>query len=229
MKPDQYERDHALASEYVVGTLQGGARRRFQRWMMDSARLRRQVWYWERRLQTLNDGIVPVAPPEAAWARIEQRLFPQETPAGRTGIRFWRWATALALAALLVVLVWTPSATRVTPPSYMGVVQNQQAQPLWLLDASESRRQLTLKALPAVASPGTGHSFELWLLPGDKAPLSLGLLPTGGAELRITLSASQLKALLQSRHLAISIEPAGGSPTGQPTGPVVYQTHLLSL
>ena len=229
MKPDHYERDHALASEYVVGTLQGAARRRFQRWMMESARLRRQVWYWERRLQTFNESVVPVAPPKQAWAQIEKRLFPADAQQGRQSVKLWRWATGLALSALLVVLVWTPFVGPTSAPAYLGVVQNQQAQPLWLVDASEQTRQLTLKALPALASPDAGHAFELWLLPQDKVPLSLGLLPTDGAELRVTLTPDQLQALLHSRHLAISIEPAGGSPTGQPTGPVVYQTRLLSL
>lgn len=60
------------------------------------------------------------------------------------------------------------------------------------------------------------------------ADLVIGIADRG-AELRITLNHEQVKQLLQSRSLAISLEPHGGSPTGQPTGPVVYQTQLVDL
>ena len=80
MKPDNYERNHALAAEYVVGTLQGAARQRFERWMMVSARVRRQVWYWERRLQPFNESLPEEVAPRAVWNSIEQRLFPATAP-----------------------------------------------------------------------------------------------------------------------------------------------------
>ncbi|EKF74764.1 hypothetical protein A11A3_07068 [Alcanivorax hongdengensis A-11-3] len=229
MKPDHYERGHALAAEYVIGTLQGKARRRFERWMMESPRLRRQVWYWERNFQPLNHAVEPVVPPPQAWNNIDRRLFGTPRQAAER-VAPWRWAAGLAMVALLAVLVWTPYPTAPAPVvGYLGVVQDQQSQPLWLLDASQKSHELTLKALPTVPAPGPNQSYELWLLPTSGAPVSLALLPTGGAELRVTLSPDQLQDLLRSRHLAISIEPAGGSPTGQPTGPVVYQTRLVSL
>lgn len=230
MKPDQIERNHALAAEYVVGTLKGKARLRFERWMMDSSKLRRQVWFWERRLEPLNDYFSPVAPPKKVWRALEKRLFADATEKSSTlweRVQLWRWTTAMATAALLVMLVWAPA-----PPehnAYLGVVQNQQAEPVWLVNTSARAQELTLKALSAVSNVGVDQDFELWLLPSSGAPVSLAIMPTGGAELRIRLSNDQLRELIESRALAISLEPKGGSPTGQPTGPVVDQTRLIEL
>ena len=111
---------------------------------------------------------------------------------------------------------------------YVGVVQSQQAEPLWLVNASADQR-LSVKAMPPVQPAEGGRDYQLWLLPESGAPISLALLPTGGARLQMNLSDQQVRQLLQSRSLAISLEPAGGSPTGQPTGPVVYQTRLVQM
>ncbi|MGJ3257770.1 MAG: anti-sigma factor [Alcanivorax sp.] len=229
MKPDNYERNHALAAEYVVGTLQGAARRRFERWMMVSARVRRQVWYWERRLQPFNESLPEEAAPSAVWNSIEQRLFPGTAPVAARWwqtLTAWRWSTGIAVLAVFALLLWTPSPPVVT--HYVGVVQSQQAEPLWLVNASADHR-LSVKAMPPVQPADGGRDYQLWLLPESGAPISLALLPTGGAQLQITLSDQQVRQLLQSRSLAISLEPEGGSPTGQPTGPVVYQTRLVQM
>lgn len=230
MKPDNYERNHALAAEYVVGTLQGAARQRFERWMMISSRLRRQVWYWERRLQPFNDSLPEASPPDAVWHAIEQRLFPgtvePAAPRWWQTLTAWRWSAGIAMLAVFALLVWTPPPTVVT--HYVGVVQSQQAEPLWLVNASADHR-LTVKAMPPVQPADGGRDYQLWLLPESGAPVSLALLPTGGAQLKVDLSDQQVRQLLQSRSLAISLEPAGGSPTGQPTGPVVYQARLVQM
>lgn len=230
MRPDKFERNHALAAEYVVGTLQGKARFRFERWMMDSSRLRRQVWYWERCLQPLNESFVPVYPPEKVWHRLEKRLFISAIEQPLTvwdKVRLWRWATAMATAALMVMLVYAPFLREQTV--YLGVVQNEQAEPVWLLNTSAQERELTLKALPAISTVGLDQDYELWILPSSGAPVALAIMPTEGAELRVRLSNDEVRVLLESRSLAISLEPKGGSPTGQPTGPVVYQTRLIEF
>ena len=230
MKPDSFERNQALASEYVVGTLQGTARKRFERWMMESPRLRRQVWYWERRLEPFNSSLPKTEPPPALWNAIEARLFPappQAKDEKGLGLSFWRWTASLAMAAVLALLVWTPLPSQ-PAPGLVAVVQSEQAQPLWVMNASAGDHSLTLKSLPPVAS-GSEQDYELWLLSESGVPISLTVLPTEGAELRITLSDEQVRELLKSRSLAISLEPKGGSPTGQPTGPVVYQSQLVEM
>lgn len=230
MKPENFERNQALASEYVVGTLQGSARKRFERWMMESPRLRRQVWYWERRLEPFNNSLPKTEPPAAIWNQIEQRLFDEPASSGRVekmGLAFWRWTAAVAMVAVLALLIWTPLPPQ-PKPDLVAVVQSELAQPLWVMNTSASDHSLTLKSLPPVAVTAQ-QDYELWLLSESGVPISLTVLPTEGAELRITLTDAQVRELLKSRSLAISLEPKGGSPTGQPTGPVVYQSTLVEM
>jgi anti-sigma-K factor RskA len=78
-----------------------------------------------------------------------------------------------------------------------------------------------------VAAPANGQVYELWMLPnGGAAPVSLGLLPMMG-EIALPLDAARTAILANTGTLAVSVEPAGGSPTGAPTGPVVYTAPLV--
>jgi anti-sigma-K factor RskA len=67
------------------------------------------------------------------------------------------------------------------------------------------------------------------VVPGEGAPLSLGVIRTGGGTLQIQLTEALRTALLTSRTLAISLEPAGGSPTGAPTGPILHVAKLYEI
>lgn len=224
MKADEYQRNHALAAEYVLGTLHGGARRRFETWMLESPRVRRQVWYWERRFQSLNGAIVERQPPAVVWRRIHARI-----ARPRASARAWWWPVGSVLAASLMVAVVLFWPSRPTPAQFVGVVQNSQAEPLWLLRtvADDGRRRLSLQSMNVEAV--AGKDFELWLLPRSGAAISLGLLPTRNGQRTATLSERQLEVLRRSRALAVSLEPAGGSPSGQPTGPVLYQVRMITL
>jgi len=114
----------------------------------------------------------------------------------------------------------------VEQPTYVAVVTDQATGPVWLLQTFEQARALRVTTVtPRPAPPAS--SYELWMLPGGGAqPVSLGLLPaTGNATLG--LSAAQLAVLGNTPTLAVSVEPAGGSPTGLPTGPVIYTAPLL--
>lgn len=230
MKPDHYERDHALAAEYVLGTLTGGARRRFEVWMMESERLRRRVWYWERRLASLNQAVASQTPPATVWQGVERRLW-SPAPAGQPSPRRWQWIGGLCAAAVLV-LALLPSApffsTSQSGPLYMGVVQNGKGQPLWVVESRPGNAVLRVRAVQA-GDPVPGKDYELWLLPHSGKPESLGVLPDHGGDRHIVLSRQQETALRSSGNLAVSLEPAGGSPTGQPTGPVLYQVRMLEI
>ena len=72
------------------------------------------------------------------------------------------------------------------------------------------------------------QAYELWLLPPDAAPLSLGLLNDQGGTI-LQPSAALSKLMQPGIVMAVSIEPPGGSPTGAPTGPVVYTGSILEL
>jgi len=223
-----------LAAHYVLGLLKGPARRRFERHMMDQWQVRQEVWCWERHLQPLAERTSPVTPPPELWSRLSQRLWPQQAAPDVGGWRRWLWqgwslaATASALL-LAVMLAWQTTLHPAAPQEkWLAVVQSAQAEPLWLVDADVQETAVRLKPIAAPAVD-TQKDFELWLLPQQGAPQSIGILPTGEIEVTLRLSIEQFQALLQNQSLAISLEPKGGSPTGQPTGPVVYQSKLLKL
>lgn len=230
------ERIEALAAEYVLGSLHGAARRRFERWMMESVRIRQEVWFWEEKLGHLGTRIEEEQPPASVWAGIERRLWPQVDKAGgaeaaNEGAGRWFWpswsllATAAALV-LAVVLVQHPEPG-VDDHLSGAIVQTDVADPLWLVSQSVPDRQLKLRPVAATAAQ-QGKDYELWIVPEDGQPLSLGVIPVGDTY-RVTLDNEARELLSNSRTLAISLEPVGGSPTGQPTGPILHVAKLYRL
>ncbi|MBJ7278422.1 anti-sigma factor [Marinobacter salarius] len=230
------ERIEALAAEYVLGSLHGAARRRFERWMMESVRVRQEVWFWEEKLGHLGARIEEEQPPASVWAGIERRLWPREdksVPAvaanDAPGRWFWPGWSMLATAAALVlavVLVQQPE------PQMDGrlsgaIVKADVSDPLWLVSESSLDRQLKLRPVAATAAQ-QGKDYELWIVPENGQPLSLGVIPVGGTY-QVTLDDEARALLSNSRTLAISLEPVGGSPTGQPTGPILHVAKLYEL
>jgi anti-sigma-K factor RskA len=140
-------------------------------------------------------------------------------------LAFWRGGAQLAFAASLALAIALGLALQPPPPpTHTAVFADGQGRPVWILEARLPEGRIALRAL-AAAAPPPERAYELWMLPAGGQAVSLGLLPASGtAELRLT---GDLGLRLQTAAgLAVSVEPAGGSPTGQPTGPVVYQAAL---
>jgi anti-sigma-K factor RskA len=97
---------------------------------------------------------------------------------------------------------------------------------VWRLERRRPLTALTIEVVGTVPE-AAGKSYELWALPRGAGPVSLGLLPAAGSAER-TLSERQRTALLAADKVAVSVEPAGGSPTGSPTGPIVIVTNLAA-
>ncbi len=218
-----------LAAEYVLGTLQGAARRRFERLMMDREDIRQAVWSWESRLGRLSAEVAPVPPPASAWRTIEQRISDEPARPARA-LTFWRlWSTAVTLAAVvLLTVVFTSDAPDTGLNADHVAIVGDSSEPLWVISANLQTGELSARAVNATAAE-LDRVFELWMLPESGAPQSIGLLPVNGNQVSHRLSPA-LRALLSAGGgLAISIEPPGGSPTGLPTGPVVHTAEVVSL
>lgn len=225
--PELIER---LAAEYVLGTLTGKARRRFERLMSRHPWIRTAVWHWEIQVTPLAESLQAATPPARLWRRIESSLDYLQRPArSAAGLRFWRgWSvvTTLVASVLALLLFFQPAAKT---PEYVAVVNDQQAQPLWLISANIETGQIRFQAINATAA-GLDKAFELWMLPAEGLPpKSLGLLPVNEQEATLTLPPGLRALLANASGLAVSLEPAGGSTTGLPTGPVLYQASLLTL
>lgn len=215
-----------LAGEYALGVLAPTARRRFQRLLLTDAGLQNEVLFWEQHLAQWAAGLKPVMPDGRVWQRISNKLDTLDNPSGNN---IWRWGTALSAAAALVLAValftYTPPVAPVFTPTHAAVFSTETGQPVWIIEADLQTGEIHLQAL-AGATPPDKKSYELWMLPAEGKPVSLGLMPIEGAAKR-TLTTTLLARLTDAKGLAISLEPTGGSPTGLPTGPVVYTTSLV--
>lgn len=212
-----------LAAEYVLGTLAGAARRRFERLLLGDPALRRLVTAWEARLAPWLRRVAPVAPPARIWRRINRRLDPQGAAAP------WRWTAALSAAAAVVLALalafFRPVPESAFQATHLALFSAEGGVPAWLVEADLEAGELRMRAL-AVASPPTNRSYELWMLPEQGPPVSLGLMPPAGHSAR-SLPPALAERLRRAQGLAVSLEPRGGSPSGQPTGPVLFSTQWI--
>jgi anti-sigma-K factor RskA len=214
-----------LAAEYALGTLRGRARGRFERLCVDSSAARSAVYRWEDHWSALSRTLPPVLPSAQVWAAVSRRLFDDDAAAPR--VRRWRtWQLAAAAGLVAVALIIGLIVRQAVPPPLqtLAVLGTDSAHPLWRLERRLPLTALTIEVVGTVP-PAAGKSYELWALPRGGAPVSLGLLPAGGRAER-TLSEPQRLALLAADKVAVSVEPAGGSPTGSPTGPIVIVTNV---
>ena len=216
-----------LAAEYVLGTLRGPARRRFESLLIAHPTLRDAVSAWQARLEPLSTGIPEVPPPDRVWARIESELFADPVRVAtpwwqRLGP--WRAFSGLVTTALVGLLVVGLPREPSPPPMIIVLAANPEAaqalQARFVASVSGDGTALVLRPLDAV-SLEPGRALELWSVPAQGAPRSLGLVQASGATTLVKGS-----ALSNTAALAVSLEPAGGSPTGSPTGPIVSMGKL---
>lgn len=225
------ERQNALSSEYVLGSLHGPARIRFQRLLMQHNNLRHTLWRWESRLNELGGALPEIQPATEVWERIQTRLgfIAQENnvrnlPARKSRSLQWFAGLSAAAAILMAVLLVNVQPTLPTAtPGQIAVVQSEKAQALWLI---ELRADQLLVTATNSFKPLDNQDYELWMVAADgRPPISLGLLPKQG---KLSLPRSALFDQLQVAALAVSLEPLGGSPTGQPTT-VLYTAELIAM
>ncbi len=223
MTPDNPEVIDRLASEYALGTLRGPARRRFERWRASTPFVDERCRFWEERLMHLAKNLKPVQPPAHVWPAIERRLNLTTRSAALRRTRLFALAASVVLVIGLASLLYWRSvpSTRATA---VATISAKSGEHLWDLEVFGKAGRLVARAAKLPPRPA-GADYELWALPAGAAPVSLGVLPAAGASSR-TLTLMQMQALEQSSQVAVSIEPLGGSPTGQPTGAVIYVAPL---
>jgi len=220
-----------LAAEYVAGTLRGAARRRFQGLLAGNIPARHAVRRWEQRLIGLTLRATPVQPSPHIWRRIESQVTrTQAAPVAAKPASSRFWQAIAASVAVIAVALGTLLVARPPEPiesAHTAVVADDTA-PIWVVNVFPQLGEIRVTALRSVI-PANDRSFELWMLPDSgAAPVSLGVLPTSGGAV-LPLTADKLQTLTATSKIAVSIEPAGGSPTGAPTGPIPYAAPLLHI
>ena len=223
-----------LAANYVAGTLRGRARRRFEALVPAHANLRGAVQAWQARLMPLTLTIPPQQPSPQVWQRIQARIGGPAAAPAPTGwwarLAFWRGFAALATVAAVslgVLLASPPPAQapivvvlNATPPA--GAPEGAVTPASFVASISGDGRAVVTRPLVNV-SLEANRALELWSVPGAGAPRSLGLISAQGATV-----VRRDKVLDGTAALAVSLEPPGGSPTGAPTGPILFVGKLTS-
>lgn len=244
-----------IAAQYVLGTLSASARLRFQSRLQQEPNLRVLTHAWERRLNPLTHLLVPQPVPAEVWQKIEAHLDglaattaqkpisllsqqPPSLPNQKTSAndRFWQpwaWMSSAVAAGLAVFIFVRPE---VIPPVQPPVIVQQQVpvshdvavlstdknSPAWIV--RKQGNALILSALNAQAVP-SDRDLELWSIQGSNAPRSLGVIHVKDGQAKIPQVTADLIA--HDAILAISLEPKNGSPTGQPTGAVLYTGKIV--
>ena len=233
MKLSNPELRSKLASEYVLGTLRGGARRRFEGYMKADPALRTLVVNWETHLSPLAERLAPVSPHARVWTKIEARLAHsgEKAASGSKGglwmnLSFWRsvglGASSLAVALVTAMLVLKPIERS---PILTAVLAEDNNVARVFVEQQKSGL-LTVKMVTPWKTMN-GMALELWVVPKDGAPRSLGVINDTG-ETRLALVGMEEK-LSGGLVFALSKEPPGGSPTGQPTGSVMCKGAIAHM
>ncbi|HYP57890.1 MAG TPA: anti-sigma factor [Beijerinckia sp.] len=226
------------AAEYVLGTLSAEERAAFAALVARDASARQALHAWEARLAPLNAAVPEIAPPPAVWDAIEASLdnLPRFTvleggqaaditiaKLQRSRAR-WRGGAlaAGALAASLAFLVTDRALLHAPqqPKSYIAAVNRGGDQPALIVRVDLATGNVFVR--PVAAEVPSGKSLELWYIGEGKAPKSMGLIDKDPLKMPVPGGATVDKATF-----AVTVEPQGGSPTGGPTGPIVYSGQLI--
>ena len=225
--------DEALAAEYALGLLDAQERAAFEARLRDDHALRTLVESWDETFLPLAEAYEPVAPPAGVLTRIEERVFPDTASKAPSSwldsLWLWRGLSAVAAAAalFLAVAVYVPErAPQTSGEALIAQLQNEER--ALRVAAYFEPGSDTLVLTRTSGDPESGRDFELWLIAPESAPVSLGTLPAG-ARVEVSLADDLASQLDLGAALAISDEPAGGSPTGQPTGDILAVEPVSAL
>lgn len=226
------ERD-ILAGEYALRLLEGEELAAARRLLVEDPSFAAAVAAWDNRLHPLTGEVPERALPSGLWARIEQALDRvPETPAIlalRRQVRRWKAAAGLFGAGAVAALIALLLVPRGAPPAIVPPPTAQASAPVLAASVATERSGTIavtylpdrgdLLVVPAALDLPAGRAAELWLIPAGSAPISLGLV--GREAGRRPVQPDIAARFARGATIAVSDEPAGGSPTGQPTGAVL--------
>jgi len=232
---DAGQRDRA-AGEYVLGTLDTGERVAFEVALGRDPALRALVGAWQDRLLPLTQQAPAAEPSPSLWRRIELSLGVADAPRTRRAappwwarVRLWQGLSAAGLAVSLVMgaLLLRQTVPEPAAARYLAVLESpDRGSTGWVVEVQAGR---TLRLVPVgdVGHVPAGRAWQFWTKPeGAAGPTSLGLVRAGQT---LELPVQRLPAVGARQLFEITLEPEAGSPTGRPTGPILYVGSTVAL
>ncbi|MDH6146892.1 MULTISPECIES: anti-sigma factor [Paraburkholderia] len=230
--------DNLRCAEYALGVLDTDSRRALEREAARDAALRETLDAWLVRLTPLAESLPAVEPSARVWTRIQHDLgFLAAAPPARSGwwdsLTLWRWLGIGASMAALVLLgvnffavhEMQQRAAVVAQNGYMvATIARSDGVASWTATVDFQRANMVIvpAATPKIAAD---RSTELWLIPAGAKPIPLGVF-SPGTPVSVQLPPQTVSRIVAKAVLAVSLEPQGGSPTGQPSGPVLATGEL---
>lgn len=226
-----------LAANYVLGPLPKRVRRRVNnlRQTGQYPLLNQRIQFWQHKMSPLDDKIPSLAPKTDTWHKIQAQINPPVHTAPSPWYRvftprFYQWTSACSLLMLALLSVYMlTQAPSVGPLSYVAVLADDK-QNAQLVAATYGQSQtllLDIVELPEIAS---GETLELWVTSKtDRQTRSLGEIPLNVSSFARKLTTAQWRLIKDSESLLISIEEAGGSAIGEPSGTIVARGACVRL
>jgi anti-sigma-K factor RskA len=227
--------DDLAAAEYALGTLDAGERATLAARRLREADLDEAIRDWEERLSPLAEATPEIEPPRDFLPAIEARIRGVAPDASTNStvvdlerrIRRWRSAAIAAslVAALLAVGFVSREISRQSAPrEYVAILQKDATSPAFEVTVNLDKQELTVRPVAAQAPPG--KAYELWLIDAKLGARSLGVI--GDTPRGASLSAYEPSVVAGATY-AVTVEPPGGSPTGQPSGAPVFVGKLIPV
>ncbi len=214
-----------LVAEYVLGTMQGDERIRFEQRLVSDMGLQAEVTAWEERLTPMLDVLDSVQPPPGVWQQIQDRIEPQEEKRGLwNSLGFWR-NLGMVAATLVLGLGLTMFGMRQDTgmEQVMMIASNNSAQVEWVVGASDNSDMLQVKAVAPPRLP-KGMVCQLWMETADGTLVAVGVMPHTGIRTMKTPA-----SLNQRSRFKVSVEPEANLPMQKPTGEFVFEGKLIKI
>jgi anti-sigma-K factor RskA len=227
-----------LAAEYVLGTLRGAARRRFETWMQQDAALQQVVREWQGNLMPMAEFSTAKRPTSGVWIALEKRLKLRINDRWAfmrnifENLSFWLGLGVISTtAALVMISVLLSKQVEQTLPvnNYVATLSDDKSQPIAVISSDVKHKQLVVRFVTAQAI-ASDKSLELWAVSKEGKTKSLGLVASNLGTNTFTINLPENITPENTPLLAVTLEPKGGSGNPEkPSGPIIFKGNWLQL